>query len=149
MKRLLSILILVFIITETAVSRLYISSDATLFINKDATLAIDCNTQNDGKIVNPGTIQAFGNFDNRKYMQSTGTFVLAGKTQTFCHQNNDLSTLVCNGGGIKNLINSVNIYKSLELNQGLLKPLDSTILLLKINEQIYEAHKVILIISNY
>ena len=131
MKRLLSILILVFIITETAVSQLYISPDATLFINKDATLAIDCNTQNDGKIVNPGTIQAFGNFDNRKYMQSTGTFVLAGKTQTFYHQNHDLSTLICNGGGIKNLINSINIYNSLELNQGLLKPFDSTILLLK------------------
>jgi hypothetical protein len=130
MKR--SVIILAFLsFITTMKAQMYVSTNATVFIDSEAILSVVGDAKNDGTIENPGTIQLKGYLDNQNVLNSTGSFVLSGLNQTIYHKNNVLSTLICNGGGIKKLTNNITITKELDLNDGLLKPLDSTTLLLK------------------
>jgi hypothetical protein len=112
-------------------AQLYVSHDASFFVSPDAVVAITGDARNDGTITNPGTIQLKGNLENLNALNSTGNFVLSGKNQSVFHKNNVFGTLIINGGGIKKLSNSITITNELDLNDGLLKPFDSTTLLLK------------------
>ena len=112
-------------------AQMYVSSNATLYIDSSAILDIVGDAQNDGTIMNPGTIHLSGNLNDQNTLNSTGNFILSGLNQTIYHKNNNFATLICNGGGIKKLTNSITISEQLDLNEGLIKPLDSTIFLLK------------------
>jgi len=112
-------------------AQLYVSADASISIDNSAIVSVIGDAKNDGTILNPGTIYLKGNLDNQNILNSTGTFILSGLNQSIYHKNTVFSTLICNGGGIKKFISSVTITTQLDLNDGLLKPLDSTTLLLK------------------
>ena len=130
MKR-LSVILVSCVFVNLMKAQVYVSPNATLFVDTNAVLAVIGDAKNDGIIENPGTIQLKGDFDNQKSFNSKGNFVLMGLNQTVYHKNNVISTLICNGGGIKNFTNSISISKSLELNEGLIKPIDTSVFLLK------------------
>ena len=53
-------------------AQMYVSSNATLYIDSSAILDIVGDAQNDGTIMNPGTIHLSGNLNDQNTLNSTG-----------------------------------------------------------------------------
>ena len=114
-------------------AQLYVSPGASLYVDNSVSITLPGDVKNFGNINNTGTLYLKGNLDNQNSLFSSGTIILNGLNQTFFHKNIIISSLVCKGGGVKKFTSSLTIANHLELLDGLVKPDDLTIFMLKSN----------------
>ena len=97
-----------------------IHNETSVFITKGVTIITPGNITSLGFIQNNGNIHLSGNWLNTNIYQGTGSISLEGVNQTFSNNDQPLSYLIAEGGGVKTIKGNLLITQQVDFNNGLL-----------------------------
>ncbi|HEX8061044.1 MAG TPA: gliding motility-associated C-terminal domain-containing protein [Cyclobacteriaceae bacterium] len=97
-----------------------IYNSTSIFIPQSITV-YSGDVENNGLILNSGTLETNGNWNNQYVYQGLGTIVLSGTDQSIDNNNQAVQHLLVNGAGSKTLSGKLFIDGSIEFAAGIVK----------------------------
>jgi hypothetical protein len=106
----------------TVQAQLLTNAGQVITISANTTVVIEGGIQNNGNLINNGTLDVSGDWNNtQSYNEGTGTVILSGtQKQQIQHNNQAFSGLHIVGGGEKVFVDNVEINRELYLQNGLI-----------------------------
>jgi hypothetical protein len=103
-------------------AQILLNQSELIFVGPNTDFCVKGNFQNQGKVINRGTISVSGDWMNgNKYFATTGNFILNGDlAQTVRHNKDSFHVLVLNGLGEKILQEEAEIVKDVSFSNSLL-----------------------------
>lgn len=122
MKRLLLFVCLGLSCAAISHAQIVLNQSELIFVGANTDFCVKGNFQNQGKVINQGTISVSGDWVNgNKYFASTGNFVLNGDiAQTVRHNKDSFHVLTLNGLGEKIFQQEAEIVKNVSFTNSLL-----------------------------
>lgn len=112
-----------------------IHNSTSIFIPKSITV-YSGDIDNNGLILNNGTIETTGNWNNQQVYQGLGTVVLSGGDQSIDNNDQPIQDLLIQGAGSKTLTGKLTIDGSIEFASGVVNVGDDDTLVVRVGATI-------------
>jgi hypothetical protein len=125
-----SIHIVILVAASNVAAGQSIHNSTSIFIPPSITVYAG-DLENTGFILNSGTIEATGNWNNQNVYQGLGTIVLSGASQMIDNNDQSIQNLLISGAGSKTLSGKLTIDGSIEFASGIVEVGDDDTLLVR------------------